>query len=392
MSESHSNRTPADAKTDQAGDNVNVTRPAKTHPFTLHKASGHYCKKVRGRIHYFGKELDAALAKWEAVKDDLLAGRQPKEDTQELTVKSLCNRFLAFKMEKVEAGQMVRRSWVDYKTACQHLIDAVGKERLVHTLRPDDFSKVWKALSVRYGLYRLGCQIQLIRSVFRYAYESELIEQPMRFGPTFTKPPKKAIRIHKARQGKKLFSPDEIHRLLDAATLPMKGMILLGINAGMGNADVGQLPLSALDLDLGILDFARPKTGVARRAVLWPETVAAIRAALSRRPLPQEDAYAGLVFLTSHGCPWHRDDPNGAVCSEFSKLLKKLGIKRKGVGFYSLRHSYRTVADECRDQPAVDFTMGHDDGHISGHYREHISDDRLRAVADHVRCWLFPSA
>jgi hypothetical protein len=64
---------------------------------------------------------------------------------------------------------------------------------------------------------------------------------------------------------------------------------------------------------------------------------------------------------------------------------------RKGLGFYTLRHVFRTVADESKDQPAVDFIMGHEVPHISAVYRETISDARLRAVADHVRHWLFSS-
>ena len=34
--------------------------------------------------------------------------------------------------------------------------------------------------------------------------------------------------------------------------------------------------------------------------------------------------------------------------------------------------------------------MGHTDTSMAGVYRERISDDRLRAVAGHVRAWLFP--
>jgi hypothetical protein len=33
--------------------------------------------------------------------------------------------------------------------------------------------------------------------------------------------------------------------------------------------------------------------------------------------------------------------------------------------------------------------MGHEVPHMSSVYRETISDERLRAVADHVRAWLF---
>jgi integrase len=74
------------------------------------------------------------------------------------------------------------------------------------------------------------------------------------------------------------------------------------------------------------------------------------------------------------------------------KLLRRLGINgRKRLGFYTLRHTFRTVADESKDQPAVDFIMGHVVPHMSAVYRETISDARLRGVADHVRKWLFPS-
>jgi hypothetical protein len=38
---------------------------------------------------------------------------------------------------------------------------------------------------------------------------------------------------------------------------------------------------------------------------------------------------------------------------------------------------------------ACDFIMGHEIPHMSSVYRERISDERLRAVAEHVRRWLF---
>jgi integrase len=74
------------------------------------------------------------------------------------------------------------------------------------------------------------------------------------------------------------------------------------------------------------------------------------------------------------------------------KLLRKLGINgRKRLGFYTLRHTFRTIADEAKDQPAADFLMGHEAPHMSSHYRETISDERLQAVTDHVHAWLFPA-
>ena len=90
-------------------------------------------------------------------------------------------------------------------------------------------------------------------------------------------------------------------------------MTLLGVSAGMGNSDCAQLPESALDLAGGWLDYPRPKTGVPRRAKLWPETVEALRVALAQRDRWLEkrqkrgepvDADTALrVFVTRIGKP-----------------------------------------------------------------------------------------
>ena len=76
---------------------------------------------------------------------------------------------------------------------------------------------------------------------------------------------------------------------------------------------------------------------------------------------------------------------------EFGKLMKAVGVSRPGVGFYSLRHTFRTVADAARDLNAVRLVMGHTDDSIDSHYTHGIGDDRLAAVAAHVRAWLYPS-
>lgn len=82
-----------------------------------------------------------------------------------------------------------------------------------------------------------------------------------------------------------------------------------------------------------------------------------------------------------------------SVTLEFGKLLIKLGIKREGVNFYALRHTFETIAGETADQAAVDRIMGHEGNGIATVYREwnrdQREDDRLQQVTDHVRNWLF---
>jgi integrase len=260
----------------------------------------------------------------------------------------------------------------------------------VSDLRPDDFGTLRNRMAKKWGLQRLCKTIQFVRCVFRYAFEAELIDRPVRFGPDFKRPSKKEFRVHRAKQGPKLFTAVEIRQLLAAAYPQVKAMILLGINCGFGNSDCGNLPLSAVNLDAGMVDYPRPKTGIQRRSPLWPETVAAIREAIASRPQPKKPEHAGLVFVTRFGDSWHTGTTDGPLSREVGKLLRKLGINsRKGLGFYTLRHTFRTLADEARDQPAADYIMGHEVAHMSSVYRETISDERLKAVTDHVRSWLF---
>jgi len=173
------------------------------------------------------------------------------------------------------------------------------------------------------------------------------------------------------------------------ASQPLRTMILLALNGGLGNSDVAKLPLSALDLKAGWLTFPRPKTGIARRIPLWPSTIASLRQWIADRP-DGKDAN-GLVFVTCRGGSWSKIAADNPVCKETAKLLKRLGLHHKGLNFYSLRRTFRTIASEARDEPAADAIMGHaprsDD--MAAVYRQQIDEARLRAVVDHVGKWLF---
>jgi integrase len=370
---------------------VKPNKPYPDFPLFPH-ATKRWAKKIRGQLHYFGPwdDPDGALKKYLERKDDLHAGRKPRPDTEGLTVKALANAFLNHKHDLLDAGELSPRTWAQYKETCDLLVKQLGKQRLVSDLGPDDFAALRRRLAKRWRPGTLGNFVQRVRVVFKHAADNDLIDRPVRYGQGFKRPSKKTLRLEKARQGHKLFTAEEVRQLLGAASVPLRAMLLLGINCGLGNADCGRLPRRVLDLERGWLDYPRPKTGMERRCPLWPETVGAIREALARRPEPKDPANAGLVFITRFGQAWHTDTSENPVSYEFGKLLRKLGINsRKGLGFYTLRHVFRTVADEAKDQPAVDFIMGHEVPHMSSVYRETIGDTRLKAVTDHVRAWLF---
>jgi integrase len=376
-----------------------------------------WAKKVRGKLCYFGKvEGDAkgvkALEVWLRDKDDLIAGRTPRSKVGGLTIRELCNKFLAAKRTDVDIGRLTSRTFVQYSRTTDLLVEAFGLERSVADLGPADFESLYAVLSKRHGVGTLGRPVTMIRSVFKYAVESDLIDRAIRFGPRFKAPSQADRRKHKARlkqaNGGKLFSAAEIRAMLDAAPPQLKAMILLGINGGLGNTDCATLPISALDLNVGWLDFPRPKTGIERRIPLWPETMTALREAIeARRKLrkPRDPDDARLVFLTRLGQPWVRykfdetKDEGGnltvrgratdSIATETTKLLTTLGIKRPGLSFYALRHTFETVAGATADQVAVNSIMGHVDASMAAEYREQIDDERLEAVVNHVHAWLY---
>jgi integrase len=367
-------------------------KPSANFPLFRH-ASGQWAKKIRGRMYYFGKwdDPDAALDSYLKQKEDLHAGRTPRPDPEGVTVKDVVNAFLNHKQTLLDAGELSPRTWIDQKAACDLIVSAFGKTRLVDDLRGEDFAALRNKMAKRWGPVRVRDFIQRIRSVFKHALDAELIDRPVRFGAGFARPSKKTMRLERAKKGLRMFEAAELRRILDAAGTPMKAMILLGVNCGYGNADCGTLPLSALDLERGWVSYHRPKTGIDRRCPLWPETVEAVREAIRRRPEPKRGTDDHLVFITKRGLSWHKAIEDNPISKETRKLLNSLGINGSR-NFYALRHTFETIGGEAKDQVAVDYIMGHAREDMATVYRERISDERLRAVTDHVRKWLFPSA
>ena len=360
------------------------TKPAKPYadfPLFPH-ATGRWAKKIRGKLVYFGPwaDADAALAKYLSERDDLHAGRTPREAAEALTVAALCATFLTSKTRLLDAGELSPLTFAEYADCCRRIIDTFGKRRLVSDLRPDDFEKLRASFAKAWGPSRLGKYVGLTCTLFRYAAKNAMVAAPVVIGDGFRRPSRKVMLLHKHARGPQLFEAAEIHAMLAAASPALRAMILLGVNCAFGNNDCATLPRSAIDLTGGWVNFPRPKTGVARRCPLWPETVTAVRDWLAVRPEPHGAADGELLFLATRG---------NSVSTATGRLLDKLGIDGHR-NFYALRHTCQTVADESGDFVAVRSVMGHAFGNdISGVYRERISDERLKKVTDVVRRWLF---
>jgi integrase len=375
-------------------------KPREDFPLFIHGTDPNnyrWCKKVLGRLRYFGywrddKEGKAAFAKWEAGKADLLAGREPREKKEgALSLGDLCNEFLNAKLDKLDSGELSPRTFRDYKRTAETLIAEFGKFCAVEDLTASDFRKLRASLTKRMGPVALTGAITEVRMVFKFADDEGLIEKPVKYGQAFDKPTRKTLRKVRAQNGKRMFAAAEICKLVETAGQPLKAMLLLAINCGFGQSDLAMLPLETLmsALESGWIDYPRPKTGIERRCKLWRETIAACREALAQRPRAVEADAKDKAFITRWGGLWVKPTGDDAVSKETAKLLRSLKLKRPGLGFYALRHTFQTIGEEARDLTAVRHVMGHSDDSMSAQYREGISDDRLAAVSKTVHKWLF---
>jgi integrase len=375
----------------------NRTKPDKPYPdFPLYPhPSGRWCKTINGKKEYFGPWEDwrAALANFQAWKDDLYVGRRPNRHAQGVsTIADLCNSFLEEREARVQSGALTKRCWTDYKSSCDIVVKVLGKSLALSQLRAADYQLLYQRVAaIRKTPEALASELGRIRCIFKAAADLELVETPLRYDTYLKKPSK--IEIRRARNQRRLlgqqeFKPAEIQRCIQEASQPVEAMILLAINCGFDGASCGQLVFGALNLEHQWLDFPRPKNGVSRQSPLWEETVTAIKASLATRPTPQP-GHEEYVFLTHRGHSWHKTGRCTPLSQEFKKILTRAGCYMAGRGFRALRHTFRTVAAGSKDPEAVNHIMGHEMPGMGSIYTESLEPARLQAVVDHVHKWLF---
>lgn len=361
-------------------------KPYPEFPLNWH-STGYWYKRITGKVYYFGPRWGTHEA---ALEDYLNRRNRPEatsasEDTQDvLTVQLLCNYFLAAKQRQKESGELSQRSWNDYFKTCKDLVDHLGRTRSVEDMSPEEFGALKTRLAEGLGVQTAANRIRLARIVFRFAEQDNLIEGRIKFGTQFKQTSTKTLRKDRqkkvAENGTRQFTPQQIKDVLECASPQLKAMIYLGINCAYGNTDVSELHWNHIRDDWAV--FPRPKTAVDRLAWLWPETVKVLEAVRGESP---------RVFSRRTGASWVKVSAkcvDDGVSKTFAKLMQKTGHKRLGLSFYSLRHTFQTVADDCLDPVAVGLVMGHTDSTMAARYRERVAQDRVRRVCEHVRNWL----
>ncbi len=347
-------------------------------PLTLHK-TGQYCKKIKGKLYYFGTDRTEALQRYLEDATFLHTGRGQKRRLRDgsITIKTLCNLYLEHQDFRVQAGELTIRHNMDQIKSLRTLVRFLGQHCLVGEISALDLQNYKKKLQKKYSSpHRINLEIAIMKAMFHWVKNNEVIDDVPNIDAI-----SKVKAMHKERP---TFTVEQIQKLLDKASSQLRAMIWLGLNCGLGCTDCSELRWKHVNFKKSRVRYPRGKTGIVRNLPLWQETVEALKA------LPKLNQ---RIFNTPTGKAWVRMiktvdkdgivkyTNNDSVGKEFSKLLKKTGIKtEKGVGFYTLRRTAATLAARSGDPFAVQQLLGHADLKMATTYVQDVSEQTDRVI------------
>lgn len=359
---------------------------------SLH-ATGQYAKQIGGKMYYFGTCEVEALRRLAALVEAMQADSNVDPATflkQRVktsipavnavpSIQAVCEHFRHAKLRQVQSGMLSPLTFRCYGEVIDAIL-SVSRTTPVDQMQPIQQALQQAAIgnSVSPGIQRR--KLTILKSIWRYAFEAELVGRPIRFPVRM--PSRKDGRIWKATKGKTLFSPESIRTMLDNAKPVLKAAIYLGVNAAYHSIDVARVRWDMIDGQW--LSSVREKTGIPRRVFLWDETLQALRAA-SR-------SSEGLILRTRTGSPLivqHQDSGcrTNSLCRQFRANRDRCGIAHGT--FRWLRTTHRTISDSAGDTSASRTIMGHEIGTgMDAVYVAEVSDERLEAVSQHVWQWL----
>jgi integrase len=340
-------------------------------PLTLHP-TGQYCKKIRGKIYYFGTDKKEALRNY-LDQATFLHGQEislQESADGNMTLKQLYDMYLKYQHTKLMANNLSVRHYNDQKDSLNKLMDFLGENSQIKNISTLSLQNYKRTIQKHYcSVCRLNLNLSIMKAMFHWARKNDILKNI----PNIDAVSRGKI-IHKNNF---TFDPAQIHKLIVYADKKMRAMILLGLNCGFGCTDCAYLKWTDLDLVNGRVKLIRGKTGIFRDLPLWPETIRAIE------KIPRKGS---LVFYTNRGNPFMQSvvktDINGnekyininIVTTKFSRLVKSIGLNvPKGTGFYALRRTAATVAARSGDPFAVQRLLGHADLTMASRYVQDVS-------------------
>jgi integrase len=328
---------------------------------------------------------DPALAASETRLPDLNRLRSLPQPSS-LTVKQCGDLYLRRKKDAI-----TQKEWAKAKTWWGEFCRCVSPDTLVRDLDFDAFDLYGSWVTTQENLasphtgkrrtknFRRN-RFHMIRTILNFAGRcrrispEELARLKWEWAEPLTSP-------KRPRRKKTKIRAEEFKAMLDAAkTAQDRCMLLLALNGALYNQDLAELTWDCLDLDARTMVLFRGKRdadqyeGIVRVAVLWPETVDALKEL-------RRQACRKHVFVSPSARPMHPD----TIYDHLKRLKTNAGITR-GFTPRNLRDTATTIAARNAPQAQYKVLMGHklqgsDDDYIVKN--PHFVADACNAVHRH---------
>ena len=380
---------------------------------TVHRGNGQWCKKHRGKTHYFGPLDDPQLAianylsRWPRIVEGL-----PDRTVHVETLAQVFEAFLTDSDARVESGE---RGWAQhtaYLGTLKKIAAEIGGRTRIGLITPDAWGRAIASVYAGSSPITKHNSVVRLRTVLKWAERNLGVQTTT--GDALRPVPARLRRRHKRLAGDRMLTPGQIRKLIKTCRRPAAGKgradalvteacLWLAINGGMRQADIGHLTPSAYRRAdqvtggvRGWIDEPRHKTESPRRFPLWPETADALDAAIAGHAWGADPARATLLCTTA-GTPLlkPRDD---RIQKRFTALRNRAwpkGSHYRDCSFQWFRYTHITVASTAPiARPDLArlvrlLIVGHiTDHNVHDAYLQTLPDAPFLETVLHVRRWL----
>ena len=356
-------------------------------------SDGRWRKQIDGKMRYFGrldpKGLNKSYKDAERRYFEFLAEREVKQPIEikvaKLTVEDFGEKYLQSCFTRYERGDISATWFEKIRISVCHFVDYLQTDlplTKLNEMHLDDYRNYTLSLPISAATdksispWTAKSRLDIVKLMIKWGYQMALIETLPRNLDGYAK-----ITIPEPTVNR--FSREEINVLYSAASERTKMFMLLGLNCGMGQADISSLRVSEIQLSEKRIVRKRTKTGVHCEFALWPLTVEMLKIHGNL-----DGKLNDRVFLSKSGHPLVReyfiDDKfkrTDAIRSAFFRLMKKTKLPNHR-GFYSLR---KTSASEIEviDSAVTSMFLGHSEkGLMKRHYAERDWNRLATAIAE----------
>ena len=147
------------------------------YPLTLH-STGQFCKKIKGKLYYFGTDKKGALERYLEQAAYLHNGKGSKPKlSNNLSLKTVCNLYLDHQESRTAIGEIKPRQVYDQTGLLRDFVKYIGPNRIVSNISTIDLQNYRKKLiKIGKAPNSINNHISAIKAMYHWAMDNEVID------------------------------------------------------------------------------------------------------------------------------------------------------------------------------------------------------------------------